>query len=77
MTATDADVGPNGELRYSFSALQPPDDLSYFRIDPLTGEIFLAKSIESRTGDDIELVVEASDQGHPPKVSRTRVRVSQ
>ncbi|CAG5134613.1 unnamed protein product [Candidula unifasciata] len=73
--ATDADVGPNGELRYSFSALQPPDDLSYFRIDALTGEIFLTKSIESRTGDDIDLVVEARDRGHPPKVSRTRVRI--
>ncbi|KAH9499496.1 hypothetical protein Btru_077996 [Bulinus truncatus] len=74
--ATDADTGPNGELVYSFSPLQPPDNLDFFRIEPATGKIFLSKSIDSRSGDVIELIVVASDKGSPPKVSKTKVLIN-
>lgn len=75
VTATDADTGPNGELTYTFSTLQPPDDLSFFRIDPSTGDIYLIKPIDSRSGHLVELIIEASDKGHPPKTSTTTVRI--
>ncbi|CAL1536244.1 unnamed protein product [Lymnaea stagnalis] len=75
VTATDADTGPNGELTYTFSPLQPQDDLSFFRIDPSTGDIYLTKPIDSRSGQKIELIVEASDKGHPPKTSWTTVKI--
>lgn len=74
--ATDADEGQNGQLVYSFSPLQPPTDVSYFRVDAQTGGIYLTKSLESKTGREMQLIVEARDQGHPPKSSRCKVKVS-
>ncbi|XP_055893417.1 protocadherin-11 X-linked-like [Biomphalaria glabrata] len=74
--ATDADTGPNGELVYSFSPLQPPDNLAFFRINPTTGQIYLNQTIESKSGENIELIVIASDKGSPPKVSKTKVHIT-
>lgn len=36
---------------------------------------FLPRSVENHTGKIFELVVEAKDQGSPPKISRALVRV--
>ena len=47
----------------------------FFRIDASTGSIYLKRPIESRTGQRIELLVEARDKGHPPKVTRANVEV--
>nr|KAG5694035.1 hypothetical protein BaRGS_025614 [Batillaria attramentaria] len=73
--ATDADVGKNGNVSYGFSQQQPRDVLELFRMDALTGNMYLSRSAENHTGRIYELVVEASDQGAPPKVSRALVRV--
>ncbi|KAK7097347.1 hypothetical protein V1264_004339 [Littorina saxatilis] len=73
--AKDADAGPNGNLTYSFSKLQPREVLDLFRMDAVSGTMYLARSVENHTGSIFELVVEASDHGSPPKVSRALVRV--
>ncbi|XP_076447158.1 protocadherin-1-like [Babylonia areolata] len=73
--AHDADEGANGNLSYTFSPLQPQEVLDLFRMEEFTGTVFLAHSLENHTGRIFELVVEASDQGQPPKVSRSLVRV--
>ncbi|RUS72532.1 hypothetical protein EGW08_019699 [Elysia chlorotica] len=75
VSATDADTGANGDLLYAFSAMQPLENLQFFYIDAVTGSIYLTRSIESRTGQRIELMVEARDKGHPPKVSKAKVEV--
>ncbi|XP_076467992.1 protocadherin-1-like isoform X2 [Babylonia areolata] len=73
--AEDADVGPNGNLTYRFSKLQPKEVLKLFTMDGVSGKMFLAQSVENQTGRIFELVVEATDHGSPPKVSRALVRV--
>lgn len=75
ITATDADAGPNGNLTFSFSKLQPQEVLELFRMDSASGTMYITRSMENHTGNIYELVVEASDQGQPPKVSRAIVRV--
>ena len=75
VSATDADTGANGDLLYAFSAMQPLENLQFFYIDAVTGSIYLTRSIESRTGQRIELMVEARDKGHPPKVTKAMVEV--
>ncbi|KAL8562180.1 hypothetical protein ACOMHN_005165 [Nucella lapillus] len=73
--AKDADVGPNGNLTYRFSQLQPKESIKLFNINPVSGTMFLSQSVENQTGRIFELVVEATDHGSPPKVSRAMVRV--
>lgn len=75
VTATDADSGANGALLYTFSNMQPFENLKFFHIDSTTGSIYLTRTIETRTGQRIELIVEAQDKGHPPKATKAKVEI--
>ncbi|NXE03108.1 PCDG7 protein, partial [Chaetorhynchus papuensis] len=62
VTATDADEGLNGHVKYS---LKKVSDVAsdIFHVDPETGEITLMQSLDFEEGDSYELEVQARDGG--------------
>ena len=58
VTATDVDQGSNGSVRYSINS-QFPDN--FFRIDSLSGELFLIKHLNYETSPRVFLSVQVSD----------------
>lgn len=61
--ATDADEGLNGQVVYSLS-----ERSKIFRIDNMTGEIFLVSQLDYESKPRHELIVAARDQGLHPAV---------
>ncbi|NXC10590.1 PCDGA protein, partial [Orthonyx spaldingii] len=60
VTATDADEGLNGHVKYS---LKKEADTALFHLDSETGEITLLRSLDFEDGDSYELEVQARDDG--------------
>ncbi|XP_056358648.1 protocadherin gamma-A12-like [Oenanthe melanoleuca] len=60
VTATDADEGLYGEIKYSVKKEAEP---SIFRLDSETGAITLLQSLDFEEGDSYELEVQARDGG--------------
>ncbi|XDA76990.1 hypothetical protein R6Z07F_007134 [Ovis aries] len=62
VSATDVDIGVNGEISYSLS--QASEDVSKtFEINAMTGEIRLKKQLDFETTQSYEVSIEASDPG--------------
>uniref|UniRef100_A0A8D2DDS6 Protocadherin beta 13 n=1 Tax=Sciurus vulgaris TaxID=55149 RepID=A0A8D2DDS6_SCIVU len=62
VSATDVDLGANGEISYSF--FQASDEISKnFAINPLTGEIRLKEQLDFERVQSYEINVEAKDAG--------------
>uniref|UniRef100_A0A8C2P1D5 Cadherin domain-containing protein n=1 Tax=Capra hircus TaxID=9925 RepID=A0A8C2P1D5_CAPHI len=62
VSATDVDIGVNGEISYSFS--QASEDISKtFEINAMTGEIRLKKQLDFEKTQSYEVSIEASDPG--------------
>ncbi|XP_078146234.1 cadherin-23-like [Centroberyx gerrardi] len=68
--ATDADLGPNGEVTLS---LLSPNPLFRFRED---GTLLAVGTLDRESKDSFDLVVQASDKGRPQRANITTVRVS-
>uniref|UniRef100_A0A3Q1GY62 Cadherin domain-containing protein n=1 Tax=Acanthochromis polyacanthus TaxID=80966 RepID=A0A3Q1GY62_9TELE len=63
VNATDLDVGPNGEVVYSFSKSTNQNILNLFDISPLTGVLTITGLIDYEEKDGYEIEIEASDKG--------------
>ncbi|KAB0337658.1 hypothetical protein FD754_025060, partial [Muntiacus muntjak] len=62
VSATDVDIGVNGEISYSLS--QASEDISKtFEINAMTGEILLKKKLDFETTQSYEVNIEARDTG--------------
>ncbi|XP_040091815.1 protocadherin beta-13-like, partial [Oryx dammah] len=62
VSATDVDIGVNGEISYSLS--QASEDISKtFEINAVTGEIRLKKQLDFETTQSYEVSIEAIDTG--------------
>ncbi|XP_030375675.1 fat-like cadherin-related tumor suppressor homolog [Scaptodrosophila lebanonensis] len=74
ITATDADAGSNGDVRYSF---EDESDIikSIFDIDIYTGWITLRLSVDREAQSEFNLKVIATDNGHPKHVSKVPVSI--
>ncbi|XP_072288450.1 protocadherin beta-16-like [Eucyclogobius newberryi] len=59
VTATDADEGVNSEIMYEFD--HPSDDDKIFTLDPSSGEITVAKSIDYEKESSYEIQISAKD----------------
>ncbi|XP_055015030.1 LOW QUALITY PROTEIN: protocadherin Fat 3-like [Boleophthalmus pectinirostris] len=59
VTATDADEGVNGEIIYGFD--HPSDDDKIFTLNPSTGEVRVAKSIDYEEESSYEIQISAKD----------------
>ncbi|XP_033989935.1 protocadherin beta-15-like [Trematomus bernacchii] len=60
VSASDADEGVNGEVRYEFSRLSDKSRKLFF-LDEKTGEIFVTGEIDYEDGSSYEVMVEAKD----------------
>merc|ERR1719264_1326085 len=58
VTARDLDMGGNGTIRYDLKS-QFPD--KYFRMDSLSGELFLVKKLNYESAPQVFLTVQATD----------------
>ena len=62
-TASDADSGPNGEIRYSLVKQWPNSTRNpTFTVDPLTGTLTLHSDLDYETLPEYTLIVRATDQ---------------
>uniref|UniRef100_A0A673GAU9 Protocadherin gamma-C5-like n=1 Tax=Sinocyclocheilus rhinocerous TaxID=307959 RepID=A0A673GAU9_9TELE len=62
VSATDKDKGSNGEVTYSFSQ-SSGKDVDLFRIDEITGEIYVNGLLDYEKSKQYELNLEAMDKG--------------
>ncbi|KAH7968787.1 hypothetical protein HPB52_011289 [Rhipicephalus sanguineus] len=71
VSAMDADkAGPNAAVTY---ALRHPSD--FFRLDPTSGNLLIAKPLPRYQGQKFVLKVKATDQGVPPKTADAVVSI--
>ncbi|NXM95070.1 PCDGA protein, partial [Sylvia borin] len=62
VTATDADEGLNGEIKFSFKKITDKSSQT-FQVDSDTGAITLLQSLDFEEGSSYELEVQAHDEG--------------
>lgn len=62
LTASDADAGANGEVRYSLLRTWPRLDATPFAVDPLTGSVSLLSALDHEKVREYTLVLRATDQ---------------
>ena len=72
LTTTDADVGINAEVTYSFADGNIGNS---FGINSTSGAIYINKFLDFEARNSYDLVVQATDQGIPPQSSTTIIRV--
>nr|XP_034970866.1 protocadherin-16 [Zootoca vivipara]XP_034970867.1 protocadherin-16 [Zootoca vivipara] len=75
VTARDKDQGPNGEVRYSILHTHHTHS-HWFAIDPATGIVTTASSLDYEVDAQPQLTVVATDRGKPPLSSTAVVHVT-
>ncbi|XP_032885732.1 protocadherin gamma-A6-like isoform X17 [Amblyraja radiata] len=63
VNATDLDEGSNGEIRYSFGSHASAQARELFSVDPKTGQIRVKGPLDFEAGAELEISVQAEDQG--------------
>ncbi|XP_004685264.1 PREDICTED: protocadherin-23 [Condylura cristata] len=84
--ATDPDLGPNGQVRYSLRARQAPGpggggggtpgSAAYFAVEELSGVVSVQRPLDREAQAWHQLVVEARDAGAEPEVATVRVSIA-
>nr|XP_034825226.1 fat-like cadherin-related tumor suppressor homolog [Maniola hyperantus] len=69
--ATDADLGDNGSVRYSFA-----EESGAFALAPDTGIVTLRAALDRETQAEHRLVLRAVDAGRPPRSASATVRLT-
>lgn len=72
VSATDADEGTNGQIRFSISGGNANGD---FRVDSVTGMISVVKQLDRERKASYSLVVQASDRGSSQRTDRATVNI--
>ncbi|XP_021478770.1 protocadherin alpha-2 isoform X3 [Oncorhynchus mykiss] len=75
LTASDLDEGINSDILYYFVGNRNAKESSIFSIDPYTGDVSVKGNVDYEENVGIELRVQASDQGQPPKTTHCKVLV--
>ncbi|XP_013390955.1 cadherin-related tumor suppressor-like [Lingula anatina] len=73
LSATDADSGPNGQVTYSIVSGNVGN---IFSINPTNGRLSTVDSLDREQVDHYVLVIQAADQGTPPRTAQTTVDVT-
>lgn len=76
LSAVDLDSGKNGKISYHFSSQTSDIVKTHFKLNDVTGEIFLQKKFTSGQKLTYKLYVKATDGGNPPLSSITMVLVN-
>ncbi|XP_066242883.1 protocadherin-23-like [Saccopteryx leptura] len=83
--ATDRDLGPNGQVRYSIRSRQAPGagggggplgDTAYFAVEELSGVVRVHRPLDRELQPWHQLVVEARDGGAEPEVASVRLSIA-
>lgn len=74
--ARDLDSDENGRITYQFSSKTSDVAQSYFKVNKVTGEVFLQKRIPNQQKLKYKLYVKATDGGSPPLSSIAMVLVN-
>uniref|UniRef100_A0A3B4YNQ2 Protocadherin gamma-C3 n=1 Tax=Seriola lalandi dorsalis TaxID=1841481 RepID=A0A3B4YNQ2_SERLL len=75
LTATDADDGLNGEVRYAFGSRTPDFVLSTFEINDMTGEIVLKGILDYESYRSYLIDITAKDKGVPEMEGHCRLQL--
>lgn len=70
LSATDSDLGPNGDILYSLSPLSP-----YLTIHPFTGSIFPYRTFHHDTEQAASLTLSLQDYGHPTLTTKANLTI--
>lgn len=73
--ASDKDDGPNAEVQYQISSRQSEAIFQTFLMNATTGGIFLKQSLISGSQESYKILIEASDKGNQPLISKSQVFV--
>ncbi|XP_068446408.1 protocadherin gamma-C5-like [Clinocottus analis] len=75
LSATDADDGLNGEVKYSFGSRTPESVLSTFEINDVTGQIVLKGGLDFERSKSYLIDIIAKDKGIPEMEGDCRVQL--
>ncbi len=70
VTANDADLGLNGNIRFSLASLS-----SYLTIHPFTGSLSLYRTLDYQTDQPFSLTISLQDHGHPTMTTEANVTI--
>ncbi|KAK3732012.1 hypothetical protein QZH41_016882, partial [Actinostola sp. cb2023] len=73
VTATDSDHDANARISYTLSHASVAND--YFRIDAITGEIFVRNALDYERTHDVIVTVTAKDAGLPSLAGSMKLRI--
>ena len=76
LSASDFDIGKNGKVSYEFSSQTSDIAKVHFKLNKVTGEVFLHKKFTLGQELTYKLYVEATDGGSPPLSSIAMVLVN-
>ncbi|RUS89284.1 hypothetical protein EGW08_002958 [Elysia chlorotica] len=76
LTATDADSGKNGDVRYTLSPLQAAEIHEMFSLDAESGELKLVGDLQKAEKDKYLVGVEARDRADQPFTTQTWVTIT-
>lgn len=75
VTAHDADIGSNADLRYTFDSDTIGDIINIFDIDAHTGWLTTLIDLDRELVSEYSFIVIASDNGHPKNSAQTSVSI--
>lgn len=73
VTATDADAGTNALIAYN---LLEPEAARYLHVDPQTGIISAAASLDREVTPELRFTLTATDSGSPPMMATTSLTIT-
>ncbi|GAB1604373.1 protocadherin beta-2-like [Argonauta hians] len=76
LSATDLDSGKNGKFLFHINSKTSNLAKTYFRLDPITGEIFLSNKFRLEKKHSYKLFIGATDNGKPPLSSTAIVWIN-
>ncbi|XP_076815367.1 protocadherin Fat 1-like isoform X2 [Clavelina lepadiformis] len=65
ITASDADSGANGQIRYTILPNEDSSDATFFLLDPDSGVVWTARGLDHESTPKLSFVARATDSGMP------------
>lgn len=76
LSTNDRDIGANGQVTYSFNSRSASRVGSIFSVQPKTGAISVIGPVDFESASVHQLIIEATDNGVPPKSSKSAVIIN-